>query len=173
MRNFIKSLHLENFKSFGDRVVIPMSPITLILGENSAGKFSILQALNLLKQSLNTDGLRLNPRFKDGIVDLGSTSELLFDHDADRKLKFRIMFGDSDSSTDDSGLELHFDCSIKNRDTRLCQLEIIDSYEDKIACFQAPSNLSDPEIEKEINYKKSSGDLLGFYPPPPYQFLLF
>ena len=47
----LKSLELENFKAFGKRVRIPCAPITLIFGENSSGKSSILQALYLLKQT--------------------------------------------------------------------------------------------------------------------------
>ncbi len=38
MLNYI---HLENFKAFGTPTTIPLAPITLIFGENSAGKSSI------------------------------------------------------------------------------------------------------------------------------------
>ena len=47
----LKAIELENFKAFGERTRIEFAPITLIVGENSAGKSSILQALNLLKQT--------------------------------------------------------------------------------------------------------------------------
>ena len=47
----LKALELENFKAFGERNRIECAPITLLFGENSAGKSSILQALNLLKQT--------------------------------------------------------------------------------------------------------------------------
>ena len=47
----LRSIQLENFKAFGQRTVIPLAPITLIFGQNSAGKSSILQSLNLLKQT--------------------------------------------------------------------------------------------------------------------------
>ena len=79
----LHSLELENFKAFGERARIPFAPITLIFGENSAGKSTILQALNLLKQtreSRETSALLL-PRAENGIVDLGSFQEMLFDHD--------------------------------------------------------------------------------------------
>ena len=48
------ALELENFKAFGKRARIPFAPITLIFGENSAGKSTILQALYLLKQTLES-----------------------------------------------------------------------------------------------------------------------
>ncbi|RKU18976.1 hypothetical protein C6503_08530 [Candidatus Poribacteria bacterium] len=50
----LHSLELENFKAFGKRAHIPFAPITLIFGENSAGKSTILQALNLLQQALES-----------------------------------------------------------------------------------------------------------------------
>ena len=88
----LHSLQLENFKAFGERVCIPFAPITLIFGENSAGKSTILQALNLLKQTRESreTGALLLPRAENGIVDLGSFKELLFDHDLERTLSIRV-----------------------------------------------------------------------------------
>lgn len=84
----LKAIEIENFKAFGERTRIEMAPITLIYGQNSAGKSSILQALNLLKQTHESreSGAPLLPRAEDGIVDLGSFRELLFDHDPNRIL---------------------------------------------------------------------------------------
>ncbi len=88
----LHALELENFKAFGKRARIPFAPITLIFGENSAGKSTILQALYLLKQTLeNQDtGALLLPRTENGIVDLGSFQEMLFDHDLKRTLSIRV-----------------------------------------------------------------------------------
>jgi predicted ATPase len=47
----LREVQLENFKCFGERVKIPLAPITLIFGQNSVGKSAILQALCLLKQT--------------------------------------------------------------------------------------------------------------------------
>lgn len=88
----LKSLELENFKAFGERVKIPFAPITLIFGENSSGKSSILQSLNLLKQTRESReaGALLLPRTEQGISDLGSFQDLLFDHDLKRNLTIKI-----------------------------------------------------------------------------------
>ncbi|MGZ0175186.1 MAG: AAA family ATPase, partial [Planctomycetales bacterium] len=88
----LNSYELENFKAFGERVRIEFAPITLIFGENSAGKSSILQSLNLLKQTRESreHGSLLLPRAEGGIVDLGSFQELLYDHDTSRTLKFQF-----------------------------------------------------------------------------------
>jgi predicted ATPase len=86
------SLRLENFKAFGEKVEIPFAPITLIFGENSAGKSSILQALSLLKQTRESReaGVPLLPRVEKGIVDLGSFHDFIFDHDLDRSLSIGV-----------------------------------------------------------------------------------
>ena len=88
----IHALELENFKAFGKRAKIPFAPITLIFGENSAGKSSILQALNLLKQTVESREAPavLLPRAENGIVDLGSFQEMIFDHDLERTLSIRV-----------------------------------------------------------------------------------
>lgn len=94
----LKAIELENFKAFGERNRIEFAPITLIFGENSAGKSSILQALSLLKQTRQSreHGALLLPRTEGGIVDLGGFQELLFDHDLRRELSIRVdMFPDS------------------------------------------------------------------------------
>jgi hypothetical protein len=88
----LRSLQLENFKAFGERTVIPLAPITLIFGQNSSGKSSILQSLNLLKQTRESRDVEalLLPRTENGFVDLGSFQEMLFDHDLNRVLRIRL-----------------------------------------------------------------------------------
>ena len=88
----LHALELENFKAYGKRSRIPFAPITLIFGENSAGKSTILHALYLLKQTLESQdtGALLLPRTENGIVDLGSFQEMLFDHDLKRTLSIRV-----------------------------------------------------------------------------------
>jgi hypothetical protein len=88
----LRSIQLENFKAFGQRTLIPLAPITLIFGQNSAGKSSILQSLNLLKQTRESRDVEalLLPRTENGFADLGSFQDMLFDHDLSRTLSVRI-----------------------------------------------------------------------------------
>jgi AAA15 family ATPase/GTPase len=88
----IRAIELENFKAFGQKAIIPLAPITLIFGENSSGKSSILQAINLLKQTRESreSGVSLLPKTDHGIVDLGSFQDLIFDHDLKKTLAIRI-----------------------------------------------------------------------------------
>ena len=90
----LKAIELENFKAFGERCRIELAPITLIFGENSAGKSSILQSLNLLKQSSEArdNGALILPRTDGGIVDLGGFKEMVFDHDLSRNVAIRLEF---------------------------------------------------------------------------------
>ncbi len=69
----LKGLDIENLKAFGRRVHVDFAPITLIFGENSAGKTTILQSMNLLKQTRESreHGALLLPRTEGGLVDLG------------------------------------------------------------------------------------------------------
>src|SRR3954453_16469275 len=88
----LRSLRLDNFKAFGQRTTLPLAPITLIFGQNSAGKSSILQALNLLKQTRESRDVEalLLPRTESGFADLGSFQEMLFDHELKRTLTIRL-----------------------------------------------------------------------------------
>ena len=48
---FLSRLKLRNFKSVGDQEV-SLAPLTLIVGENSSGKSSLLQAIRLMQQAI-------------------------------------------------------------------------------------------------------------------------
>lgn len=75
----LRTLILENFKAFRQRQVIPLAPITLIYGANSAGKSSIFQALLLLKQTLGQQEDSTRPLILHGdLVNAGSFENLTF-----------------------------------------------------------------------------------------------
>lgn len=89
-----KALEISHFKAFGETAAVPLAPITLVFGENSAGKTSLLQPLTLLKQTLESrgrdPGVCLLPRAEEGLVDLGSFNEMLFDHDLSKPLRISL-----------------------------------------------------------------------------------
>lgn len=84
----LTELRLENFKSVGRPVRIPLKPLTLVFGKNSAGKSSVLQSLLLMKQSIEQDSL--NPYGPD--ARLGSYASLIHGHDSQRKLGWGVTF---------------------------------------------------------------------------------
>lgn len=83
----LRSIELQNFKCFGEPARIPIAPITLIFGQNSAGKSSILQAFYLLMQTRRCgDGdIPLLFRAENGLADLGNFEELVYDHEYDSR----------------------------------------------------------------------------------------
>ncbi len=83
---------LEHFKAFAGTGPIPLRPITLIYGPNSSGKSSILQALLLLKQTLDeseTPETLLLP--KGNLVDLGGYREFIHRHEVERPFSIRLV----------------------------------------------------------------------------------
>lgn len=74
--NMLKSLRLKNFKSYRDSGAVPLSPLTVIVGCNNAGKSTLLQSLILLSQTIRDPSYtaRLVTR---GDVDLGSFYDII------------------------------------------------------------------------------------------------
>jgi hypothetical protein len=89
----IKSYEITNFKAFLGSQYIPLRPITLVYGQNSSGKSSVLQSLLMLKQtieSVETPELLLVP--KGPLVDLGGYREFINGHDVTRSFSFKASF---------------------------------------------------------------------------------
>lgn len=70
----LERMRMENFRAF-EQVEIEFAPITLLIGANSTGKSSILQALLLLKQSLRGGDYRVPLSFNGPLVNMGSLRE--------------------------------------------------------------------------------------------------
>ena len=95
----LTSLTLQNFKSVEAKQTIPLRPLTLLYGQNSAGKSSLIQSLLLLRQSLRAG------RFKpDGAEDLGSLAGLLHGHDLSAVMKLGVTFASSPTLDSRAGL---------------------------------------------------------------------
>lgn len=161
----LKALELENFKAFGQRNRIVFAPITLIFGENSAGKSSLLQALNLLKQTRESreHGALLLPRTEGGIVELGGYREMVFDHDMSREISIRIDFvperglrmrfpeakGADRSSSSVVGFEVAFARPSEEVEIQLKSLTLHSETFGKIASFE-PIELPASELRQVV-----------------------
>ncbi len=98
----LSELGLRNFKAFGDEdQKAPMSKITLIYGPNSGGKSSVIQALLLLKQSLDSEWSsdRRELMTRGEYVNLGSFSALLHKHEIARKLGLSVTFASNNKKS--------------------------------------------------------------------------
>ena len=74
----IISLQLSNFKAVKEQI-IDLSPLTVIVGANSAGKSSLIQSILLMSQAMNKpDGKRFE--FNGNLVNLGRYDEVKNHH---------------------------------------------------------------------------------------------
>ncbi|MEZ4433820.1 MAG: DUF3696 domain-containing protein [bacterium] len=86
-------MRLVNFKAWKDTDEIRLAPLTVFFGGNSSGKTSLLQALLVLKQTAESpDRSRvLHPGDGESTpVDLGTTTDLVFERDESRALYFYL-----------------------------------------------------------------------------------
>ena len=68
----LNGLRIANFKAFGSSQCVPLRPITLLFGANSAGKSSVLHALALAQHAVETGELDIHrTRLGGDSVDLG------------------------------------------------------------------------------------------------------
>ncbi len=78
----ITSISIENFKSIGERITIPLRPITLLFGKNSAGKSTILQAMHYAREILqNRNPSPDRTEIGGDTIDLGGFENLVHNHD--------------------------------------------------------------------------------------------
>ena len=96
----IKGYTISNFKAFSSPATLPIKPITLIYGQNSAGKSSILQSLLLLKQSTAFERKAINSEENKSVsnlivqgkyTNLHSFENLIHNNNVDSMLKLRFI----------------------------------------------------------------------------------
>jgi predicted ATPase len=85
----ITSLHLHNFKAF-ENLDLELRPITLILGPNNSGKSSILSALRVLVQTLESRDPDV-PLLLNGIMgDLGTFKDIVYSNNRRKPIEIAI-----------------------------------------------------------------------------------
>lgn len=85
---FLTGISLENFKSIEALNHIPLRPLTLIYGKNSAGKSSLMQSLLLLRQSVLRNALTV----AGDLIDLGSFAGLVHGHNDEKSIQIGVTF---------------------------------------------------------------------------------
>jgi hypothetical protein len=87
----ITGIAVENFKGIGDRVEVKFRPITLLFGANSAGKSTLLQALQYAREVFENHNLDADRTLLGGAaVDLGGFRSVV--HQKDRNRQIRLDF---------------------------------------------------------------------------------
>lgn len=93
----LTALQIANFKAFADLQRIPIRPLTLIYGVNSAGKSSILHSLILARHALETGGLDVHRTQVGGdAVDLGGFRQYVHRREANRRIELSAEFAAGD-----------------------------------------------------------------------------
>ena len=88
----LQSFGISNFKAFGQSIQrMPLKPITLIFGPNSAGKSSLLHGLLWTTEAIMQDSfdVRTSKRVS-GTLDLGGFLSVLRGHDPANKIKIAV-----------------------------------------------------------------------------------
>ncbi len=75
----IKSITVKNFRSVEEQTV-ELAPITLLYGNNAAGKSSLFYALNVLRNIVNNPQQPLDAAFNLGFAALGGFERVVFRH---------------------------------------------------------------------------------------------
>jgi predicted ATPase len=85
-------LQVRNFKSWEDTGPMRLAPLTALFGANSSGKTSLLQALLMLKQTVDSPdrSQALNLGDERSLVELGTFGEALFGHDLGRSMSLEL-----------------------------------------------------------------------------------
>jgi hypothetical protein len=91
MSSIIRSIALQNFKGFSSEVRIELRPITLLFGANSAGKSSVLQALQYMREILERQNVNADRTLQGGdAVDLGGFLNLVNGRDPQKKVEIAV-----------------------------------------------------------------------------------
>ena len=85
----LKSFSIANFKAFAASQRIPLRPITLIYGANSAGKSSVIHSLALAHHAIETGNLDIHrTRIGGESIDLGGFRQYVHRRDPGRQVEF-------------------------------------------------------------------------------------
>lgn len=95
-RQMISELRFKNLKSFSSSGQIECAPITLLMGENSQGKSSVIQAALLMQQNFELAKPLFEEytqiEFSGPSIDLGSFGAAIHNHDPERVLRLGFTF---------------------------------------------------------------------------------
>lgn len=92
----LTSLHIGNFKAFAETQNIPIRPITLIFGPNSAGKSSIIHSLALAHEASRKGDLDIfRTEVGGSSIDLGGFRQYVHRRQASRRVEWGATFDTS------------------------------------------------------------------------------
>ena len=111
------NLRLRNFKCYEDSGPVPLRPLTILVGPNNAGKSTLLQALLMIKQTMEDPSSSETLVTFGTQIDLGATSDIVRQSSVPcEELEVSIgIVPDRHDSSIGSNLDLTFSVSRLNR----------------------------------------------------------
>lgn len=179
-------LSLENFKSWKDTGDIPMKPITGFFGANSSGKTSLLQALLMMKQTVDSPDRGIVLHFGDDKtpVDLGDFESVIHRHDTEQTLmlsldwnsKYEIEIPDEfGHGPVTKGDGIGFDVKIREGDVTYGKLLIVDMMAYRmvgrqLGMWHLPMGMADRVFAKGFNIDPLRLPLYNRFPSKFHEF---
>lgn len=125
----LKGIEIENFKSYTERQYIHFSDLSVLLGANSSGKSTALQAILVMKQTLECNSPDEELLLSGKYVALGDFYDVISDKEKKYFVLSLIMAqtGKSENTTENDQFKIswRFKCAEDGMSTILDKLEII------------------------------------------------
>lgn len=86
----LTSIRCRNYKCFEDTMALPIAPLTVLVGGNSSGKTSLIQAFKLFSLTADTSDPAVTLKLLDREYDFGSYRDLVHRHEVKRKIAFEF-----------------------------------------------------------------------------------
>ena len=106
-----RELRLRDFRCFHERQIVPLAPLTLLVGENSTGKTSFLAAVQAVWDAAHGSG---DPDFRKPPFDLGSFPEIVYRRGGRRSSADSFVIGFKELVLGERLLD--FDVTFESRD---------------------------------------------------------
>ena len=90
----IDKIHLKNFKALRDTGELEIKPITFLVGPNSSGKTSLIQAILALRQTVRSQDPHTPLILDDDYINLGSYRDAVFGHDEKNEIGIGFEAGE-------------------------------------------------------------------------------
>jgi len=143
----ITKIAIENFKGIGEEVIIPIRPLTLFFGANSAGKSTIMHAFLYAREILERHNCDVDVTLMAGeSIDLGGFHEIVHKHEHKRQVRLRF-------DLDLSNLRIHEMCQV---DEFLHSFKRKDGKEEKQDISDMGLDVMSAWIELTIGYLKET-----------------
>lgn len=143
MELVLKGIEIENFKSYAEKQYIHFSDLSVLLGANSSGKSTALQALLIMKQTIECNSPDEELLLSGKYVALGDFDDVISDNQKDF-FSLAVVLGKVEKSeneveNDEFRITWYFKRADDGISTALTRLDII--YENLILSFDRADNM--------------------------------